>query len=102
MRVQVVMSTVLMSAAMLIVIGVTRQRLHGFLLHDKATGIIGIGIPAYHPAAVVTEVGKLRDLIRLVVGIVGADAVRTVDLGDTVDGVVHIGGHQALPVCHFD
>ncbi len=24
------------------------------------------------------------------------------DLGDTVDGVVHIGGHQALPVCHFD
>ena len=101
-RVQIVMSAVLMLSIMLIVIGITCQRLHGFLLHDKATGIIGVSIPAYHPAAVVTDIVKLRDLVRLVVGIVGADAIRAVDLGDTVDGVVHIGGHQALPVRHFD
>ena len=46
-----------------------RQGLHRRLVSDKASFIIGVGITAHHPAAVITAVHKFRDPVRSIVGI---------------------------------
>ena len=37
-----------------------------------------------------------------VVGVVGADAIGTVNLGNPVDGIINIGSGKTLPVSHFN
>ena len=96
-RVLVVMTAVLVLSVMLVIPCVAVERFDGILTDDETAIIIGIIVLAHDPSAVVTGIFHGNDLISGIVGIVGADAVWTVDLGDPVDGVVLIGGAFPIP-----
>ena len=102
MRIEVVMSAVLMPSVMLVIVGITCQRFDGGLPCDESPVVISIEIVTYHPLTGIADILKLHDLIPCIVSVIGADAVRAVDPGHPVNGIISIGGNFSLPVGHFD
>ena len=96
----VVVPAVLMVPVVLVIPRVIVEALHRFLCGDIAVIVVGVVVLAHHPPALVAGVLQAHDLVPGVVGVVGADAVGTVDLRYAVDGIVNIGGGFSVPVRH--
>ena len=66
-----VVPAILMLPIVFFVIGVACKRFRGGLPHNEAPLVIGIGITAYHPPAVVTGILNLRYPVARIICVVG-------------------------------